>query len=86
MVAFGCSNTVLRHHIFTLKTLRTKYHFLEVISGLVALGVVQDILVRCETIFTIWYRWYNLKNVKNTHGVLLLLVKLQAETCKCVFF
>ena len=26
----------------------------------------------------IWYHLYNLKNVKNTHGVVLLLVKLQA--------
>ena len=30
---------------------------------------------------TIWYHLYNLKNVKNTHAGVLLLVKLQAETC-----
>ena len=29
----------------------------------------------------IWYRMYNFKNVKNSHGGVLLLVKLQAETC-----
>ena len=29
----------------------------------------------------IWYRLYNLKNVKNTHRGVLILVKLQAETC-----
>ena len=35
-------------------------------------------VIRC----TIWYHFYNLKNVKNTHGrVLLLVVKLQAESC-----
>ena len=27
------------------------------------------------------YRMYNFKNVKNSHGGVLLLVKLQAETC-----
>ena len=30
----------------------------------------------------IWYHLYNLKNVKSTHGGVLLLVKLQASTCK----
>ena len=30
----------------------------------------------------IWYHLYNLKNVKNTHGVVLLLVKLQAYFTK----
>ena len=29
----------------------------------------------------IWYHLYNLKMVKNIHGVVLLLVKLQAEAC-----
>ena len=29
--------------------------------------------------FAIWYQFYNLKIVKNTHGVVLLLVKLQAS-------
>ena len=28
----------------------------------------------------IWYHLYNFKNVKNTHGRVLLLVKLQAQT------
>ena len=27
----------------------------------------------------IWYHLYNLKSVKNTHGVVLILVKLQAK-------
>ena len=30
--------------------------------------------------FAIWHHLYNLKNVKNTHGGVLLLVKLQAES------
>ena len=29
----------------------------------------------------IWCHMYNLKNVENTHGVVLLLVKLQASAC-----
>ena len=29
-------------------------------------------------ICAIWYHLYNLKNMKNTHGVVSLLVKLQA--------
>ena len=29
----------------------------------------------------IWYHWHNLENVKNTHGVVILLVKLQASAC-----
>ena len=29
----------------------------------------------------IWSYLYNLKNVRNTHGEVLLLIKLQAETC-----
>ena len=29
----------------------------------------------------IWYHLYNLKNVKKTHGGVLILEKLQAETC-----
>ena len=29
----------------------------------------------------IWYYIYNFKNVKSTHGGVLLLVKLQVETC-----
>ena len=33
------------------------------------------------TLCTIWYHLRNFKNVKNTHGVVLLLVKLQAEAC-----
>ena len=32
-------------------------------------------VVRCA----IWHRLSNLKNVKNTHGVVLILVKLQAK-------
>ena len=27
----------------------------------------------------IWYHSHNLKNLRNSHGVVLLLVKLQAE-------
>ena len=34
------------------------------------------IVMRCA----IWYHLYNLKNVKTTHGGVLILVKLQAET------
>ena len=30
----------------------------------------------------IWYHLHNLKNVKNTHGVMLILVRLQAEAYK----
>ena len=30
---------------------------------------------------TIWYFLYNLKNTKNTHGVVLLLLKLQVSAC-----
>ena len=29
----------------------------------------------------IWYHFYNLKNMKDTRGRVLLLVKLQVETC-----
>ena len=29
--------------------------------------------------WAIWYNSHNLKNLRNTHGVVLLLVKLQAE-------
>ena len=29
----------------------------------------------------IWYHLYNLKNLKKTHGGVLLLVKLQGESC-----
>ena len=28
-----------------------------------------------------WYHLYNLKSVKNTHGVVILLLKLQTEAC-----
>ena len=37
---------------------------------------------------SVWYLLYNLKNVKNTHGVVLLLVKLQAKSKfpPCVFY
>ena len=37
-----------------------------------------DTLFLFEMVCAIWYHFYNLKNVKNTHGVILLLVKLQA--------
>ena len=33
------------------------------------------------TLCIIWYHLYNFKNVKNTHGWVVLLVKLQTETC-----
>ena len=29
----------------------------------------------------IWYRLYSFENVKNAHGVVFLLVNLQAEVC-----
>ena len=35
-------------------------------------------MMRC----VIGYHLYNLKNVKSTHGGVLILVKLQASTCK----
>ena len=38
---------------------------------------VTDVLMVCA----IWYHLHNFKNVKNTHGVVLLLVKLQASVC-----
>ena len=31
--------------------------------------------------FAIWYHLHNLKNAKNTHGGVLILVKLQVESC-----
>ena len=34
-----------------------------------------------DTLCTTWYYLDNLKNVKNTHGVVLLLVKLQVYAC-----
>ena len=34
-----------------------------------------------ERLCKVWYHLYNLKNVKNAHGVVLLLVKLQAWAC-----
>ena len=34
-----------------------------------------------EILWVIWYHLCNLKNVKNTHEGVLLLVKLQTETC-----
>ena len=34
-------------------------------------------VMRCA----IWYHLYNLKNVKKIHGGVLILVKLQAESC-----
>ena len=36
---------------------------------------------KCEMYCAIWYHLYNFKNVRNTHGGVLILVKLQAETC-----
>ena len=37
-------------------------------------------VVRCA----IYYHLYNLKNMKNTHGGLLILVKLRADSSMCV--
>ena len=34
------------------------------------------------TLCTVWYHLYNFKNVKNTHRGVLLLVKLQAPSCR----
>ena len=39
------------------------------------------IVVSHVVLCAIWYHSYNLKSVKNTHGVVLLLVKLQASAC-----
>ena len=36
--------------------------------------------------YAIYYHLYNLKNMKNTHGGLLILVKLQADSSMCVFY
>ena len=37
-------------------------------------------VMRCS----IWYQLHNLKTVKITHGGVLLLVKIKAETCNCI--
>ena len=42
---------------------------------ILAKGKYKTFLMLCA----IWYHLHNLKNVKNTHGVMLILVKLQAE-------
>ena len=42
---------------------------------------VKRLLIECEVRCAIWYHLYNLKNLKSTHGGVLILVKLQGETC-----
>ena len=42
------------------------------------------LVFRCRGVvmfYAIWYHLYNIKNVKNTQGGVLILVKLQPETC-----
>ena len=56
------------------------------------LGGIQ--IYKYETLCTIWCDLCNLKNEKNTHGGVLILIKLQTETCNftksdtpsCLFF
>ena len=51
-------------------------------------------IYKYETLCTIWCDLCNLKNEKNTHGGVLILIKLQTETCNftksktpaCLFF
>ena len=46
-------------------------------DSIIPQGNWRTCVVRC----VIWYHVYNLKNVKNTHGGVLILVKLQTESC-----
>ena len=57
-----------------LDTLQVKYW------ELAKLSATFKYVIRC----VIWQHLYNLKNVKNTHGVVLILVKLQAEACNFI--